>query len=111
MMMIRALLYVACASAGLSHAQAVPASGQVPGSAHAALPLVEAEVRKVDPARSLIVLRHGELPNLAMPPMTMGFGVAHSRMLQQVKVGDKVRFQAEMISGRATITQLEPARP
>jgi Cu(I)/Ag(I) efflux system membrane protein CusA/SilA len=32
-------------------------------------------------------------------------------MLDAVKPGDKVRFQAEIVKGRPTITHLEVARP
>ena len=53
------------------------------------------------------VLRHGDIPNLAMPPMTMGFDVADPRMLDGLKMGDKVRFQAEMVKGKATVIELK----
>lgn len=76
----------------------------------AAMPLVDAEVRKIDLARGLVVLRHGDIPNLAMPGMTMGFDVADKQMLDGLKVGDKVKFQAEMLKGKATVTELRPAR-
>lgn len=78
--------------------------------AQSAMPLVDGEVRKLEPAKGQIVLRHGDIPNLAMPPMTMGFDVADPKMLQGLKVGDKVRFQAEMIKGKAVVTELKPAR-
>ena len=71
------------------------------------MPLVDAEVRKVDAAKGLIVLKHGDIPNLAMPGMTMGFDVADKKMLKGIKVGDKVRFQAEMLGGKATVTELK----
>ncbi|SCK33549.1 Cu and Ag efflux protein CusF [Variovorax sp. HW608] len=71
-----------------------------------AMPLVDGEVRKVDLEQGLIVLRHGDIPNLAMPAMTMGFDVADRKMLAGLKVGDKVRFQAEMLKGKATVTEL-----
>lgn len=72
-----------------------------------AMPLVQGEVRKVDLAKGLVVLRHGNIPNLAMPPMTMGFDVVDKKMLDGLKVGDKVRFQAEMVKGKATVTELK----
>lgn len=72
-----------------------------------ALPLVQGEVRKVDRDKGLIVLRHGDLPNLAMPAMTMGFDVADKKMLDGLKVGDKVQFQAEMVQGKAVVTELK----
>lgn len=71
--------------------------------------LVDAVVQKVDPAKKLIVLKHGDIPNLGMPAMTMGFDVADQKMLKAVKAGDKVRFQAEMVKGKATVTELKRA--
>ena len=75
-------------------------------TASAPMPLVDGEVRKIDIDKGLIVLKHGDLPNLGMPPMTMGFDVADKKMLDGLKVGDKVRFQAEMVNGKATVTEL-----
>ena len=57
-----------------------------------------------------VVLEHGDLPNLGMPAMTMGFNVADNRMLDRLKEGDKVRFNAEMVKGEATVTYIEFAR-
>jgi Cu/Ag efflux protein CusF len=53
------------------------------------------------------VLKHGDIPNLGMPAMTMGFQVADRKMLAGYKPGDQVRFQAEMIKDTATVTELE----
>ena len=65
--------------------------------------LVNGEVRKLDPATGLIVLRHSDIPNLAMPAMTMGFEIADKKMLEGFKGGDKVRLQAEMVNGNAVV--------
>ena len=73
----------------------------------AAMPLVQGEVRKIDLDKGLIVLRHGDIPNLAMPAMTMGFDVADRKWLDGLKVGDKVSFQAEMVKGKATVTEFK----
>jgi Cu(I)/Ag(I) efflux system membrane protein CusA/SilA len=92
------------------NAAAQGAAAPLPSAASAAaMPLVQGEVRKLDLNQGLVVLRHGDIPNLAMPPMTMGFDVADRKMLQGLKVGDKVRFQAEMIKGKATVTELRRA--
>lgn len=74
------------------------------------MPLVDGVVQKIDPAKGLIVLKHGDLPNLAMPAMTMGFDIADKKMLKAVKAGDKVKFQAEMVGGKATVTELKKVR-
>lgn len=108
------MLATACllGATGLSMAQTMqmPMKASAPASASAAMPLVDGEVRKLDPATGLIVLRHGDIPNLAMPAMTMGFEVADKKMLDGLKVGDKVRFQAGMVKGKAMVTELTPAR-
>ena len=72
--------------------------------------MVEGEVRKVDKDAKKITLRHGPMPSLDMPAMTMVFQVKDPAILDQVKAGDKVKFQAEKLGGAFTITKLEPAR-
>ena len=66
----------------------------------------EGEVRKIDPAVGKLTLRHGHLRNLDMPGMTMVFRVKDPSWLEQVKVGDKVRFVAERVNGNLTVTAL-----
>ena len=74
------------------------------------LPLADATVERVLRESGELVLDHGDLPNLAMPAMTMAFDVGNKKMLDAVKPGDKIRFQAEVVKGRPTITHLELAR-
>jgi len=45
-----------------------------------------------------------------MPPMTMVFQVKDPAMLNQIKAGDKVKFQAEKVGGAFTVTRIEPAK-
>lgn len=45
-----------------------------------------------------------------MPAMTMVFQVKDKSVLDEVKVGDKVKFVAVKIDGRFTEMQLEPAK-
>jgi Cu/Ag efflux protein CusF len=68
--------------------------------------LTEGEVRKVDKDAKKITLKHGPIQNLEMPAMTMVFQVKDPAMLEQVKAGDKVKFQAEKIGGRFTVTRI-----
>jgi len=67
------------------------------------------EVTKVDPAGGRVTLKHGEIKNLDMPPMTMVYQVKEARLLEGVAVGDRVRFTAERIDGRYTVTTLRKA--
>ena len=68
----------------------------------------QGEVRKVDVSAGKITLKHGEIKNLDMPPMTMVFVVADPALLGKVKVGDKVRFRAVDQGGKMTVTEIEP---
>lgn len=70
--------------------------------------LADGEIRKVDKETGKLTIRHGELKNLGMQAMTMVFRVKDARMLDQVKVGDKVKFAAERADGAITVTHLEP---
>ena len=73
-------------------------------------PLADGEVRRVDRDAKKITIKHGPIANLDMPPMTMVFQVKDPAMLNQVKTGDKVKFQAEKIGGAFTVTQIEPVK-
>jgi Cu(I)/Ag(I) efflux system membrane protein CusA/SilA len=86
-------------------------SMKMPGASQkSAVAWTDAVVQKIDSEKQMIVLKHGDIPNLAMPAMTMGFDVANKKMLSAVKAGDKVRFQVELMNGTPTVTHLEAAR-
>lgn len=72
--------------------------------------LAEGEVKKVDKGAGKMTIKHGPLPNLDMPPMTMVFRVKDAAMLDQVKAGDAIRFKAEKVGGNFTVTELLPAK-
>ena len=72
--------------------------------------MVDAEVRKVDTAQGKVTLKHGEIKNLDMPPMTMVFLVQDKAMLDSLKPGDKVRFQATQVDGKLVVTNIRPAK-
>lgn len=94
------------------HAQQPPAADH---SAHHAAPaknntvLSDGEIRKVDKDAKKLTIRHGPIQNLDMPAMTMVFQVKEAALLDKVKVGDKVKFHAEKISGGFAVTHLEAA--
>jgi len=79
------------------------------GEAAGALPMAEAEVRKVDAGAGKITLKHGDIKNLDMPPMTMVFQVKDPALLGKVKAGDKVRFTADKLNGAYTVMSIEAA--
>ena len=72
--------------------------------------LADGEVRKVDKDAKKITIKHGEIKSIDMPPMTMVFQVKDSALLDKVKAGDKVKFQAEKVGGAYTVTKIEPVK-
>ena len=70
----------------------------------------EGEITRWEPRTLKVTLRHGEIKNLGMPPMTMVFRVHDARMLAPFQTGDKVRFRAERRSTGYFITLMEAAR-
>ena len=69
--------------------------------------LADAEVRKVDKDAGKITLKHGEIKNLDMPPMTMVFSVKDKAMLEPIKAGDKVKFKAAKEGGNYIVTEIQ----
>lgn len=57
--------------------------------------LSEGEIRKIDKDGKKITIKHGEIKNLDMPPMTMVFQVKDVALLDKFQSGDKVKFRAE----------------
>ncbi|MFC5519602.1 copper-binding protein [Polaromonas jejuensis] len=78
--------------------------------AQAALPLTEAEVRKIDKNAGKITLKHGEIKNLDMPGMTMVFQVKDPALLDKAKAGDKVNVTVDQINGAFTVLSIEPRK-
>ncbi|MDI3470409.1 MAG: hypothetical protein OJF62_002472 [Pseudolabrys sp.] len=72
---------------------------------------VDGEVKKIDPAANKITLKHGPIKALDMDEgMTMVFRVQDPAMLKQVKVGDKVKFEASRVNGQITVTKIQKAK-
>jgi Cu(I)/Ag(I) efflux system protein CusF len=72
-----------------------------------AAPPVHGEIRKVDAEAGKITIRHAEIPNLGMPPMTMVFRAAAPALLSKAKAGDRILFTAEKANGVLTVTTIE----
>lgn len=84
---------------------------QAPATANAAaneLPWVQGEIRRIDPSVRKITLRHGDIPNLDMPAMTMVFQVADVQWLSAFKVGERVRFSVTQVKGAYVVQRMEP---
>ncbi|MBI2735531.1 MAG: copper-binding protein [Rhodospirillales bacterium] len=68
--------------------------------------MVKGEVVKVDKAAGKLTLKHGPIKKLDMDGMTMVFRVADSAMLDRVKAGDKIEFEADRVNGAITVTKI-----
>lgn len=72
--------------------------------------LTDGEVRKVDKDAGKLTIRHGEIKNLDMPPMTMVFQVKDPAMLAPLKAGDRIRFAAQKnAAGAYVVTEVQSA--
>ncbi|WP_409190168.1 copper-binding protein [Bradyrhizobium sp. RDM4] len=72
---------------------------------------ISGEVKKIDESAGKITLKHGAAKNFGMDqPMTMVYRVKDPALLKQVKVGDKVTFEAEEVPSGYTVTKLQKAK-
>ena len=81
-------------------------------TAFAQAAMVKGEVKKIDEGAGKITLKHGPIKSLDMDEdgMTMVFRVQDPAMLKQVKVGDKVQFEAERATAGITIMKMQKAK-
>ncbi|WP_046242184.1 copper-binding protein, partial [Delftia tsuruhatensis] len=80
----------ACAQATAHDHAAHGAQSAETAPAAASQDLSEGEVTRWDARTSKVTLRHGELKNLGMPPMTMVFQLRVAAPEPALKAGDKV---------------------
>lgn len=79
--------------------------------AHAESLPIGGTVTKIDTAAGKITLRHGPITKLDMDEgMTMVFRARNPELLTRVKVGDRVKFDAEKVNGQLTVTGIEKAK-
>lgn len=93
--------HAASHAAGADHSS--HAGSAAPATAGA---MTSGEVRRVDAAGGKLTIRHAEIPNLDMPPMTMVFRVRDASMLQGLQQGDKIRFAAEKEGSQYVVVRL-----
>jgi Cu(I)/Ag(I) efflux system periplasmic protein CusF len=91
-------------------ATASPATAATTASTTASADLAEGVVRRVDAAGARVTIKHGEIVALGMPPMTMVFRAKDPSLLQGLKVGDTIRFQAEQDGSNYILLSVEPVR-
>jgi Cu(I)/Ag(I) efflux system protein CusF len=83
------------------------------GAAKAAAPpaasaaLIDGEVRRVDKVKGEVTLKHGPMPKFKMAAMTMAYRLKDKTMLDQLKPGDRIKFDADDVGGAFVIKRLE----
>lgn len=101
----------AAAASDHQHHVAAPAAAQAPRQGSADAQWVDGLVKKVDKTAGKVTLAHGPLANLGMDmAMTMAFRVKDTAWLEQMKVGDKIRFVADQVDGVLTLVKFEQVR-
>lgn len=95
---------LAAATLALSILASLPASAE--GT------MVKGVVKKIDAGAGKITLTSGPIKSLDMDEdnMTMVFRVQDPAMLKQVKVGDKVQFEAGRVNGEVAVTSLQKSK-
>ncbi|WP_323898867.1 copper-binding protein [Aeromonas hydrophila] len=69
--------------------------------------MTQGVINRIDAANGKVGIKHEAIDNLKMPAMTMVFRVADPALLQDLKVGDAVRFHAENPAGKLTVTAIQ----
>ena len=91
--------------AGAAIAQSSPTT-----PANATMPpgeFAQGEVRKVDKENNKVTLKHGDIPSLDMPPMSMVFIARDPALITRVKPGDKLRFRAASENGTLYLIEVK----
>jgi Cu/Ag efflux protein CusF len=75
----------------------------MPATAVAREALIEGQVMEIDASAGKVTLKHGPIEKLGMEQgMTMVFMAQDSAMLEAIKAGDRVEFDADQINGQFT---------
>ena len=93
----RSTLLAALAASALTFA--------VPAQAEPSSP-VQGEVRRVDASGGRVTLKHGPIPELERPAMTLVYRVTDKALIVELKPGDSVVFTADRIDGQYVIVTL-----
>jgi len=73
--------------------------------------VTDGQVTKIDEPAGKITLKHGPIKKFDMDEgMTMVFKAQDPAMLKSVKVGDKVKFEAERVNGQFTVTKIQKTK-
>lgn len=70
----------------------------------------DGEIRRVDKSAGTVVIQHGPIVNLDMPAMTMPYHVRDRAMLDRLKPGDKIKFEAGNVGGVFTLMSFDKVK-
>jgi Cu/Ag efflux protein CusF len=90
----------------MKHGMTLAAAVLVCAAAQAQPATSEGMVVKVDKPGQRVTLKHSGVKNLDMPAMTMAFRVGNPKLLDDLVVGDHVRFAADKVGGSYMIVTL-----
>ena len=69
---------------------------------------VDGTIRRIDASGQKMTIKHEEIKELLMPPMTMVFRLKDPMWTVQFKVGDPIRFRVvDLGNGRLQVIELE----
>ena len=69
--------------------------------------IAEGQILKIDLEAGKVTIKHGDIRNVGMPPMTMVFPVKDKAMLGGVKSGDKIHVKVVRESGHLVVTDIQ----
>lgn len=99
------------AQAGADHSKMGMDHSKMPMAAApnttAAPAMTDGEIRKIDKENGKVTIKHAEIKNLDMPPMSMVFNVKDKAMLDKVQVGEKIQFIVIQDAGKMVVTDIK----
>ena len=112
---MRAIIYalvgaLACAAAGsavgqdMSNMKGMPASA-APAAKHGHAVGV---IKAIDPKAGTLTIQHGPIPGVGWPAMTMTFKAKPPALLEGLKVGQTIGFDATVRGASAEVTNVLP---
>ena len=73
--------------------------------------LIDGLITKVDTSAGKITIKHGPIKKFDMDDgMTMVFRAQDPAMLQAIKAGDKIKFDAENVNGQFVVTKIQKSK-
>ncbi len=65
-------------------------------------------IKAIDPKAGTVTIQHGPIPGVGWPAMTMTFKATPASLLEGLKVGERVGFDAKVRGMSADVTAVRP---